>query len=295
MKVIVFGGSGFIGSHVADCLTEAGYEVVIFDLKPSPYLLPTQEMITGNILDREAVAKAVSGCDIVYNFAGVADIEEAHRKPLETVENNILGTTIVLEACRQNEVKRFVFASTIYVYSEAGSFYRSSKQACELIIEDYSKVFGVPYTILRYASLYGPRADERNYIYKILKQAITENKIISFGKSDDLRDYIHVKDAARYSVDILSKEFENQHVIITGNRPIRRDELLNMIKEMLGNAIEVDFSPIESELHYTVTPYSFSPRAAKVYRGNYYLDLRQGLLECINEIYQQNLIGKDKG
>lgn len=294
MKVIVLGGSGFVGSHVADCLTEAGYEVAIFDLKPSPYLLPTQEMITGNILDREAVAKAVSGCDIVYNFAGVADIEQAHQKPLETVENNILGTTIALESCRQNEVKRFVFASTIYVYSEAGSFYRSSKQACELIIEDYSKVFGVPYTILRYGSLYGPRADERNYIYKILKQAITKNKIISFGKSDDLREYIHVKDAARYSVEILSKEFENQHVIITGNRAIRRGELLDMIKEMFANPIKVGFSSIESELHYTVTPYSFSPRAAKVYRGDSYIDLGQGLLECINEIYQQNLIGKDK-
>lgn len=294
MKVIVFGGSGFIGSHVADCLTEAGYEVIIFDLKSSPYLLPNQEMITGNILDREAVAKAVSGCDIAYNFAGVADIEEACRKPLETVENNILGTTVVLEACRRSEVKRFVFASTIYVYSEAGSFYRSSKQACELIIEDYSKVFGVPYTILRYGSLYGPRADERNYIYKILKQAITENKIISFGRSDDLREYIHVKDAAQYSVEILSKEFENQHIIITGNRPITRGELLNMIKEIFANPIEVESSPIESELHYTVTPYSFSPRAAKVYRGNYYLDLGQGLLECINEIHQQNLIDKDK-
>ena len=291
MKVIVFGGSGFIGSHVADCLTEAGYEVVIFDLKPSPYLLPNQEMITGNILDRGAVAKAVSGCDIAYNFAGVADIEEARRKPLETVENNTLGTTVVLEACRRSEVKRFVFASTIYVYSEAGSFYRSSKQACELIIEDYSKVFGVPYTILRYGSLYGPRADERNYIYKILKQAITENKIISFGRSDDLREYIHVKDAAQYSVEILSKEFENQHIIITGNRPITRGELLNMIKEIFANPIEVESSPIESELHYTVTPYSFSPRAAKVYRGNYYLDLGQGLLECINEIYQQKLAG----
>ena len=292
MKVIVFGGSGFIGSHVADCLTEAGYKVAIFDLKPSPYLLPSQEMIVGNILDREAVAKAVSGCDIVYNFAGIADIEEAHQKPLEAIENNILGTTIMLESCRKNEVKRFVFASTIYVYSEAGSFYRSSKQACELIIEDYSKVFGLPYTILRYGSLYGPRSDERNYIYKILKQAITENKIISFGKSDDLREYIHVKDAARYSVDILSKEFENQHVTVTGNQSIRRGELLTMIKEMLRTPIEVDFSPVDSELHYTITPYSFTPKLAKVYKGTYYLDLGQGLLECINEIYNSELGGE---
>ena len=106
-----------------------------------------------------------------------------------------------------------------------------------------------------------------------------------------MRKYIHVKDAARYSVDILSKEFENQHVIVTGNQPITRGELLTMITEMLRTPIEVDFSPVDPELHYTITPYSFTPKLAKVYKGTYYLDLGQGLLESINEIYQQNFSG----
>lgn len=287
MEVTVFGGSGFIGSHVADCLTKDSHKVTIFDLKPSPYLLSNQEMVIGNILDREAVTKAVSSCDIVYNFAGIADIEEAYQKPLETVENNILGTTNILESCRKSKVSRFVFASTIYVHSEAGSFYRSSKQACELVIEDYSKAFGLPYTILRFGSVYGSRSDERNYIYRILKQAITGGKITSFGRGSDLRAYIHVRDAARYCVDILSKEFENQHVVITGNCSIRRDELLDVIKGILGDTIEVGFSTTDSELHYSVTPYSYKPRTAKVYRGNYHINLRSGLLECVREIYQR--------
>ena len=287
MKAIVFGGSGFIGSHVADALTEAGYEVAIFDLKPSPYLLPVQKMIIGNIIDREAVEKAVIEQDIVYNFAGVANIEEARGKPFETVESNILGTTIILESCRKNKVQRFVFASTIYVYSGVGSFYRSSKQACELLIEDYNKVFGLPYTILRYGSLYGPRSDERNYIYTALKQAITEGKITSFGESDDVREYIHAADAARLSVKILSKEFENQNVILTGNQPITRGELLTMIKEMLGTHIEFTYLSTDSELHYKITPYSFSPKLARVYRGDSYLNLGQGLLQCIEELYKE--------
>ncbi len=287
MKAIVFGGSGFLGSHVADALTKTGYETTIFDIKKSPYLQKGQKMILGNILDKEAVERAVTGYDVVYNFAGVADIEEAPKKPVETVENNILGTTIILESCRKNGVKRFVFASTIYVYSDTGSFYRSSKQASELIIENYNEVFGLPYTILRYGTLYGPRADEKNYIYQILKQAITEGKIISFGKSDDLRGYIHVEDAARYSVEVLSKEFESEYVILTGAQPMKRGKLLTMIKEMLGNRIQIDFLPVDSELHYEVTPYSFSPKIAKVYRGASYLDLGQGILQCLDEIYKK--------
>lgn len=288
MKAIVFGGSGFLGSHVADALTTAGYDVVIFDIKKSPYVQEGQKMIIGDILDRAAVEKAVKGCDMVYNFAGVTDIGEAEGKPIETVESNILGNTIILEACRLNRAKRFVFASSVYVYSNAGSFYRSSKQACELITEDYQKTFGLPYTILRYGSLYGPRADERNYIYKILKQAITEGKITSFGAGEDLREYIHVEDAARCSVGILAKEFENQYVILSGTQQIKRKDLLRMIREMLGNKIELEFIPADSSLHYEVTPYVFNPKIAKKFVSNYYLDFGQELLRCVRNIYKQS-------
>ena len=287
MKTIVFGGSGFLGSHIADALTKAGHDVTIFDIKKSLYLQKSQKMIVGNILDRKAVEKAMKDCDIVYNFAGMADMEEAHQKPLETVETNILGNTIILEACRLNHVKRIFFASTLYVYSDKGSFYTSSKQACEFIIENYNEVFGLSYTVLRYGSLYGPRATETNYIYKILKQALTEGKISSFGEEGDLREYIHVEDAARCSVEILSKEFENQYVIISGSRPMRRIDMLMMINEILGNKIKIDFSPIDTNLHYKITPYHFSPKMAKKYTSHYYLDFGEGLLQCLADINEK--------
>ena len=288
MKAIVFGGSGFLGSHVADALTQAGYETVIFDITKSPYLQKDQKMIVGNILDRKAVEKVVTGCDVVYNFAGVADIEEAYNKPIEAVENNILGNTIVLEACRLNKVKRFVFASTIYVYSEAGSFYRSSKQACELITENYNEVFGLPYTILRYSSLYGPRAGEANWVYQILKQALNKGKITRYGNGDEIREYIHVEDAARCSIKILDKEYENQCVIIAGHQPIKVKDLMIMIREMLGNKIELEFLPTDSSLHYEITPYTFNPKIARRVISDSYLDLGQGLLQCLEDIYKKS-------
>ena len=111
MKVVVFGGSGFLGSHVANALTNEGHDVSIFDLKPSPYLQDKQKMIIGNITDKKAVEKAVKGRDAVYNFAGIADIDEAKEKPIEIVEINILGNTIILDACRKNKVKRLLLTS----------------------------------------------------------------------------------------------------------------------------------------------------------------------------------------
>lgn len=288
MKAVVFGGSGFLGSHVADVLTSSGHDAIIYDIAPSVYLQKKQKMIVGDIMDEKLVEGTVRGCDIVYNFAGIADIEEASQRPLDSVKFNILGNTIILEACRKADIKRFIFASSLYVYSKAGSFYRSSKQACELIIENYNEAFSLPYTILRYGSLYGPRADQRCFIYKAIKQAIVEGKITRYGDGEELREYIHILDAAKGSVEILSDDFSNQYVILTGNQQIRVRDLLNTIKEMLGNKINIEFLPSIESYHYEITPYSFAPKMAKKLISKTYLDLNQGILEVINDLYSKS-------
>ncbi|MFH1309102.1 MAG: NAD-dependent epimerase/dehydratase family protein [Candidatus Omnitrophota bacterium] len=287
MKAVVFGGSGFLGSFVADNLLDKGYEVVIFDVKTSPHIKPGQKIIIGDVLDAEAVKEAVHGASIVYNFAGISDIDEASEKPLETIRQNILGNAHILDALKDEKIERYIFASTVYVYSEAGSFYKSSKQSCELYIEDYSKKYGVPYTILRYGSLYGPRSDEKNPIYALLKKILTEKKISYWGNGDEIREYIHVEDAARCSVEILDKNFVNQNVIIAGHHPVKSKELLTMINEILGDNLPIEFRNERSDIHYQITPYSFNPRIGRKYVSSYYLDMGQGLLQCIEELHRK--------
>jgi UDP-glucose 4-epimerase len=294
MKAVVFGGSGFIGSHVADRLAEVGYEVTVFDLKPSPYLQPNQEIVTGDILDRKAVADAVTGCDYVYNYAGIADLDDATTKPLTTIEQNIMGTAVILEAASSSGAKRFVQASTIYVYSDKGGFYRCSKQGAELYVEEYQRRFGLNYTIIRYGTVYGPRADSTNSIYRYLKQALDDGRIVCPGTGEEMREYVHVRDAARLSVDILDDEFRNQQVTITGHHPMRFKDMLHMVREILGNRVTIEFSGgTHSPAHYSTTPYSFAPRPGRKLVTNHYVDMGQGLLECIHEIYSQN--PTDKG
>ena len=128
MKVLVTGGSGFLGSHIADALSEAGHDVKVFDLYPSPYLQDNQEMIIGDVTNIDDVNKAVKGCDIVYHLAALADINEAINKPRDTMTVNLMGTVNILEAVQKYKVQRFMFSSSIYVYSDQGSFYRTSKQ-----------------------------------------------------------------------------------------------------------------------------------------------------------------------
>jgi len=287
-KVVVFGGSGFLGSYVADALTEKGYGVTIFDIYESKFANEKQKMVLGDILDQEQVNDVVKNSQYVYHFAGLADINEAKLNPLETVTSNVLGTTNILEACKNNSVERFIFASTIYVYSELGSFYRSSKQACELIIENYFDEYNLNYTILRYGSLYGRRANQFNFIRNAVTQALLDNKIERKGDGEEVRDYIHVKDAAKASVEILSDEFINSHIMIKGTQTIKVKELLSMINEIMGDKVVINYSKeAHYEGHYQLTPYSFRPRVAKKYLLNAYHDLGQGLLDTIYDIYKE--------
>jgi len=287
-KVVVFGGSGFLGSHVADALSEQQFTVTVYDSKPSPYISEHQKMVVGDIMDESLVWDTVKDAQYVYNFAGITDLEEARQKPQETIRFNILGNSIILEACRRAGVKRFVFASSIYIYGKSGSFYRSSKQACELFIDNYNEIFGLPYTILRYGSLYGPRADDHNFIHRIIKQALSEKKIVRNGDGEEIREYNHVQDAARSSVEILSEEFANQCVIITGDQQMKVKDLLAMIKEILENKIKIEYKPATKSYHYEITPYTFSPKLAKRLINRTYIDLGQGILRCIQSTYDQN-------
>lgn len=283
-KVCVFGGSGFLGSHVCDQLSLAGFAVTIFDRVPSPWRQPGQEVIVAEILDEEALNAAIVGCEAVYNFAAIADLDEALDRPLDTIRVNILGNAMILEACRKHKVGRYVYASTVYVHSLEGGFYRCSKHAAEQFVEEYQRRYGLDYTVLRYGSLYGPRSDEHNGLWRIVRKALETKQITYQGSPEAMREYIHVVDAARASVVALGDEFRNQHVVLTGQEPMRVMDLLKMLAEILGMPQAVEFVESDHAGHYIRTPYAYQTRLGRKYVPPLHVDLGQGLLELIGEL-----------
>jgi UDP-glucose 4-epimerase len=280
----VIGGSGFLGSHVADELSEAGYAVCVYDLRRSPWLRADQQMAVGDLLDERALADAVAGCEAVYNYAAIADLNYALDKPVETACVNVLGTVKALEACRQAAVRRFVYASTVYVYSREGGFYRCSKQAAEHFVEEYQRACGLDFTILRYGSLYGPRSDESNGLHRIVRDALVRGAISYAGNPESIREYIHVQDAARASVVALGPEYRNESVVLTGHQPMRVADLLKMTAEILGLPDAVDFRDEDYAGHYVRTPYAYQPKLGRKYAPPLHVDLGQGLLQLIDEV-----------
>ncbi len=288
-KVVVFGGSGFLGSYVADELTRRNYDVTIADINSSVYLQENQKFKKVDILDIKNIKEIINDADMVYNFVAVANLDDAINDPIGTFNINVMGNLNILEACRQvGSVQRFVYASSAYALSSDGSFYGISKHSSEKLTEEYYKRYGLKYTVIRYGSLYGERASHNNYIYNLLQSAIKTGELNYKGDGQDLREYIHAADAAKLSVDILQeKQYENEHIILTGMEKLRRIDLLTMINEIMQNKLHVKQISDENMGHYKITPYTFHPTTAKKLVANPYIDLGQGLLECIQEIHKK--------
>ena len=291
MKILVTGGCGFLGSHLVDALLDRGHDVTVLDRvagrggwTPAP-----ARMVMGSLEDPAALAEAVTGQDAVVHLAGFADLNAAKSQPLATVHANIVGTVNLIEAMRAHGVSRLLFASTVYVYSREGGFYRASKQACESYIEEYRRRFGLRYTILRYGSLYGPRADAANGVYRLLRQAIEGKPLAYTGAPDDLREYIHVEDAAGLSVDALDPQYEGKHLLLTGHSATRAGELFTMFQEILGRPVQVEYREAEGpgSGHYAVTPYAYTPKPGRKLVTPHYVDMGQGLLRMVEDIHRE--------
>jgi len=291
VNAIVFGGSGFLGSYVADELIEAGHQVTVFDKNESRYLQAGQTMVVGDILNPESVRSAIQGHDVVYNFAGLADLNASIDDPVRTLNLNVFGNLNLLQAAKEANVKRFVYASTVYVFSSKGSYYGISKRTSEQVIEEFCPHNDIDFTIVRYGSVYGKRADRQNRIYRILRQALESKKIVFEGNGEEEREYIHVQDAAKLSVEILGDEFKNQRIILTGVERFKYSQLLELVKEMLEGKVEIEYLNEDYQGHYTLTPYSYKPKTGRKVICNPYIDFGQGLLDTLSEIHED--IGRD--
>ena len=281
MKIIVTGGSGFLGSHVADELSKRGHEVTIFDKKKSKWIKPEQKMYIGDILNAKDLENVINGADVVFHFAALADIDKALKNPIETTNINISGTVLALELSHKYKIKRFVHASTIYVNSKEGGFYRCSKKAAEDYVEEYQNTFDLNYTVLRFGSLYGERSDNSNGVTSIINRAINTDEVSYSGSKNSVREYIHIKDAAKASVDILKEKFKNKYVILTGKKRIKVYDLLKKLAKILKISKNIKFIDKKLLGHYTISPFTYKPKIGKKFIFNSNIDFEKGLLGLV--------------
>ena len=254
-RVLVTGGSGFIGSHVVDKLRDAGHEPVIYDLRPSPWH-DDVETVIGCLSDVDALTDALRGCGAVAHLAAAADVDEVQRDPLAAEQANARGTASVLEAARRAEVGRVVYASTVWVYSDCegthvdeqtplpapAHLYTATKLAGEMYCRSYSELYGMDYTILRFGIPYGPRARPAAVVPAMAGRALRGEPITIAGDGMQTRRFVYVEDLADGVVRGLAPGAANRiyNLVSTEDVTIRR--VAETVQQVVGDA-EIIYGP----------------------------------------------------
>lgn len=246
MKCIVTGSSGFIGSHVVRELKASGHDVLQVDRVGN-------DARHIDICDAESLMKEFKayGPSVVFHIAAVADAREALDNPVKAVNVNVGGTASVLEAARLSGMKRVVIASTCWVANAmgpgvldetqpflptgAGHIYTTTKIACEFLAHDFNKLYGLPFTILRYGIPYGPGMWDGLVLKNFLNNAFAGKPLTIFGDGSASRKFVYVDDLARAHVLALQDVAENQVYNLEGMRFVTIKELAERVSKLLGN------------------------------------------------------------
>lgn len=258
MRAVVTGGAGFIGSHVVDALVAHGLEVSVFDLIANPRRQDVN-YLRSSIVDIEALERAFDGVDYVFHLAAVSNVNVAFKDPVGCVELNVQGTANVLEAARRQNVSRVVFASTVWVYSgsrgdevhedspffvpDAGHIYTSTKLAGELLCHDYSNLYDLDFTILRYGIPYGPRMRDSLIISIFIKKALNGEALTIMGDGLQHRNFVYIEDLARAHVLTLDEKSANQIYNLEGLRKITVQDVATEVQNAIGEQVEIEYLP----------------------------------------------------
>ena len=248
MRVLVTGGSGFIGSHVVDRLRVHGVTPRIFDQRHSPWHQDVEHQI-GSLLDLETLRSAMTAVDAVIHLAAVADVKDVLQDPVYAENVNVRGTLHVLEAARRSEVKRVIYASTTWVYSDCEQesvneetlippprhLYTATKLAGESYCRAYSELYGLEHTIVRFGIPYGPRAREGAVIPIFVSKALQGEPLTLAGDGRQFRKFVYVEDLAEGTVLALKPRAKNRIYNLDGSERVSILKIAETIRDFLGD------------------------------------------------------------
>jgi UDP-glucose 4-epimerase len=250
MRVLVTGGSGFIGSHVVDRLLAHGHEPKIFDQLPSPHHRRRDvETVTGDLLEPSTLRAALRGCDAVTHLAAVSDVNDVVAQPGRAELVNSRGTALLLEAARAMDVGRVVYASTVWVYGDAeGSapldeetrlalpkhLYTATKLAGEMYCRSYGELYGGDHTILRFGIPYGPRSRPTTVLAAFVANALAGKALTIMGDGRQTRQFVYVEDLADGVVASLAPAASGRIYNLVHDESVSVREIAETVRALVG-------------------------------------------------------------
>jgi UDP-glucose 4-epimerase len=287
-NILVTGGSGFIGSYVVDHLIKKKYKVTILDL-----INPKRKdvkFIKASILNKKLIRLALKKNKIIFHLAAVSDINKVKDIPVETISTNILGTTLLLDEAKKANIERFIFASTYYSYGKAGNLYTTSKTSSELIIKNYSLLYDLKYTILRFPTAYGPRNRQVDAISIFVNRALKNLNLIIHGNGNQERNYLYVDDLGEGSVAAINKKLINKTITLAASKNIKITNLAKKIIKLTKSESKIIFNNKKKRLDDFTSGTLNLKKKGILFGWKPKNDLNSGLLKYIN--YKKNSVVK---
>lgn len=260
-KILITGGTGFIGSHLAEMLVKSGNSVTCFDryninnhwgwLEDSKFSKDIN-IILGDIRDFDSVHDATSGQDIIFHLAALIGIPYSYKSPLAYIRTNIEGTYNILESAKLRQIEKIIITSTSETYGTAQTVpidelhplvgqspYSASKISADQLALSYYLSFDSPITIARPFNTYGPRQSSRAIIPTIFSQAMLGDTL-TLGNLSPTRDLTYVDDTCRGFIEIANHPNLSGEVINIGsNKEISIGDLAELIKDIVGKELDI--------------------------------------------------------
>ena len=228
-RVVIFGGSGFIGSPLVQYFLERNLKVTVLDVKQNLELPGEAEFLSVDVTDYSSIDGVLESGDRVIHAAGLSDLDACLDSPLDTVRVNICGTVNILEEASRVGVKTFLYTSTLYAAGSAGGFYGCSKRAAESYIWEYARKFDMTIKIARIGSVFGAGSDQRNRITRMIQQARQDGIVVYSDHPRASRQYIHIDDLVNCVGHILEVDDSRRLVNVLGP-PDQRTQILDVAR-----------------------------------------------------------------
>src|ERR1041385_5045063 len=260
MNCAVTGSSGFIGRNLVEALArhEGFGSVVAIDRNPLPSTPTNVRQICADIRNVDEMTLALADCDIVFHLAAASNVDDIHTNPMLAIETNIAGTGTALEASRRAGIRKFVLASSVWVYMNARSevltedtalfppgsshLYATSKLAAEMLCINFSRQFDLPYVILRYGIPYGAYMRRELVIHRFVTQAMLGQTLTIAGHGRQTREFIFIEDLIRAHLLVAERnDIVDRIYNLPGPRPVSIQELAEVVQKIVPTAAGTRF------------------------------------------------------
>lgn len=267
MRVLVTGGAGFIGSHLATAMVASGHQVRVLDDLSSGHRhnltgLPVELMI-GDVGEMEMVATAVATCDLIFHQAALASVPGSIQEPARSHHSNVTGTFNVFEAARQAGIKRIVYASSAAVYGQLPGLpkrensplqlltpYAAAKRMGEDLAAVYNTAYGMEIVSLRYMNVFGPRQDPASSYSGVLslfcQAAVDGSGITLFGDGEQTRDFVYIADVIQANIKAATTPFaqlgETAVFNIGRGQQTSLNEIIGLLSHLTGQPIPITYA-----------------------------------------------------